>query len=381
MSNTALPTFFAPAERASVYELSRQAGLVASFPLIRDFLNAVPDILLVLNQQRQVIFANRTLLNLLGLDVSAFDIGQRPGEVLNCVHSHETEGGCGTSESCRTCGAVKAILNSQKMDEEMTEECRVTRSDGEAMDLRVRARPLKVADEKFTVFAINDISNEKRRRALERIFFHDVLNTAGGLRGLSELMLKAGDVEQEELRKIIYSLSEELVEQILAQRELLAAENNELKVQPSQIEALELLTEMAVSFRKQRDAEGKRIEIDPKSEPFTIYTDPVLLRRVLGNLIKNALEACQPGEVVTLGCSPNGKKGIFRVHNPEFIPRDVQLQIFQRSFSTKGSGRGLGTYSIRLLSERYLKGRAFFHTSPDEGTTFQVEYPLKPKTT
>jgi sensor histidine kinase regulating citrate/malate metabolism len=42
------------------------------------------------------------------------------------------------------------------------------------------------------------------------------------------------------------------------------------------------------------------------------------------------------------------------VRSYPLIPKDVQLQLFQRSFSTKGMGRGWGTYSIRLLTERYL---------------------------
>jgi len=70
-------------------------------------------------------------------------------------------------------------------------------------------------------------------------------------------------------------------------------------------------------------------------------------------------------------------KGIrFWVNNPNFMPREVQLQVFQRSFSTKGAGRGLGTYSIKLLTERYLKGMVSFSTSPETGTTFQAWYPM-----
>ncbi|MCP4426270.1 MAG: ATP-binding protein, partial [Chloroflexi bacterium] len=59
-----------------------------------------------------------------------------------------------------------------------------------------------------------------------------------------------------------------------------------------------------------------------------------------------------------------------------YMPRDVQLQVFQRSFSTKGSGRGLGTYSMKLLSERYLDGRVSFQSSLAEGTIFIGMYPL-----
>lgn len=71
---------------------------------------------------------------------------------------------------------------------------------------------------------------------------------------------------------------------------------------------------------------------------------------------------------------------MFWVHNPTVMPRKVQLQVFQRSFSTKGKGRGLGTYSVKFLSERYLQGQVFFASTPETGTTFTVHYPLHPVT-
>jgi len=107
-----------------------------------------------------------------------------------------------------------------------------------------------------------------------------------------------------------------------------------------------------------------------------MVSDRVLLLRVLCNLVKNALEASRAGETVTIGCAKQDGQIEFWVHNAGAMPRDVQLQVFQRSFSTKGQGRGLGTYSIKLLTERYLQGHVSFATSPEAGTTFRVRYPL-----
>jgi sensor histidine kinase regulating citrate/malate metabolism len=59
------------------------------------------------------------------------------------------------------------------------------------------------------------------------------------------------------------------------------------------------------------------------------------------------------------------------------MPPEIQLQVFQRSCSTKGDGRGTGTYSIRLLSS-YLLGAASFSSTPEEGTTFHVTLPQQP---
>jgi signal transduction histidine kinase len=58
------------------------------------------------------------------------------------------------------------------------------------------------------------------------------------------------------------------------------------------------------------------------------------------------------------------------------MEQDVQLQIFKRSYSTKGSGRGLGTYSIKLLGEKFLKGKVWFESEIEKGTTFYFEIPL-----
>jgi signal transduction histidine kinase len=122
-------------------------------------------------------------------------------------------------------------------------------------------------------------------------------------------------------------------------------------------------------------AKDRSILIDPQAIEHKLFSDFSLLTRVLGNMCKNALEAIGPEETVTLSCSGSDGKIRFSVHNPGKIPEKAQLQIFQRSFSTKGSGRGLGTYSIKLLSEQYLQGKVGFTSSPAEGTVFFAEYP------
>jgi sensor histidine kinase regulating citrate/malate metabolism len=55
------------------------------------------------------------------------------------------------------------------------------------------------------------------------------------------------------------------------------------------------------------------------------------------------------------------------------MPEEVKMQLFQRSFSTKGEGRGIGTYSIRLLTENYLNGKVSFISNKTDGTVFSVE--------
>lgn len=98
--------------------------------------------------------------------------------------------------------------------------------------------------------------------------------------------------------------------------------------------------------------------------------------RILGNMLKNGLEAILPGQAVTIDCFGQGDEVVFAVHNPGVIPEEVQLQMFQRSFSTKeDTGRGIGTYSMKLLGEGYLGGRVEFVSRLPEGTTFTLSLP------
>jgi signal transduction histidine kinase len=369
-----LPTKFLPAERASEKQVAEQARQFDQRTVTRMLLDSVPDVLLILNPQRQVVFANELCLNLLDMPSLKQIYGQRPGELFGCVHSDEMPGGCGTSEACQTCGAARAIQSglAGRID---SRECRILRKDGEALDLQVSTRPLEASGGQYVVFTMQDISDLKRRRALERIFFHDVLNTVNLVYGYSQLIeLKPEGVDEfiGDLNRAVVRLTDE----INAQRQLLAAESGELKPSEAAVNPVEILQELARQYRASPLADECAIRVVQTVTGVTLKTDAALLGRVLGNMIKNALEASTAGDTIVLRVISDGETVTYSVNNPAVMPRDVQLQVFNRSFSTKGSGRGLGTYSIKMLTERYLHGRVWFTSASGEGTTFYAQLPL-----
>jgi signal transduction histidine kinase len=378
--SSTLATKFAPAGRVSAEEIARQAELFADGKLLGALPNVVPCMLLAVNEQRQIVYANERFLELLSPEQrQAGVLGRRPGEVLGCRHAFEEDGGCGTSEFCTFCGAVNAVLTSLSGSAKV-EESRILRAGGEALDLRVWTTPVTIDGKKFTIFAALDISHEKRRQALERVFLHDVGNVASGLQWYAELLRRGKSDHGAEIRDAIGRLSRELLEEIDGQRTLLRAESGELVPVPEPIGSLQLLHEAVQLYRQHPVSHGRQLDVHREAADVALVTDRTLLSRVLCNLIKNALEACRSGETVTVGSAARDGAVEFWVHNPGAMPREVQLQIFQRSFSTKGAGRGLGTYGIRLLTERYLHGRVSFTSTPEAGTTFQVRYPLAPQT-
>ena len=122
-------------------------------------------------------------------------------------------------------------------------------------------------------------------------------------------------------------------------------------------------------------AAGKRVVLAAREAPIRASSDPVLLGRVVVNMLKNALEASGEGESVEVEIAYEGDRALLSVRNSCCIPRPLQLQIFQRSFSTKGRGRGIGTYSMKLLTEKYLGGEIGFSSDETEGTVFRLLLP------
>jgi signal transduction histidine kinase len=375
-----LPTSFAPAARASADAIAGDVARFKNQALLQEFFAAIPELFVVLNEQRQIVFANRTLLDAAGRTDIEEIAGLRVGEALNCEHAFEGAGElvgcCGTTEFCRTCGAVQATLTALRGMEDV-QECRLTLQDGAALDLRVRAQPLHQGNHKYVLFALSDIGHEKRRCVLERIFFHDILNTAGGMLGVAELLRTGTPEEVGDFKDTVALLANSLIDEIRAQQMLLAAERGELKLDLTRTNSFTLLCEVRNTYLNHDVCMGRFIEVDPTSQAMVLISDPALLRRVLGNMVKNALEACHPGETVTLRSRACAEGVEFSVHNPGVMSPSVQLQVFQRSFSSKGGGRGLGTYSMRLLSERFLGGSIAFESAAVSGTTFFARYPLE----
>ena len=364
-------------------EIENQSKAIGNNRQLLDVLDSFPGFVLVLNQTRQIVFANQAFLLFLGATSVAQVLGEKPGDALACEHAMQSILGCGTTEFCTNCGAAKASPPMHQPVNDAAQECRIRQEgSGKAFDFRVQTAPFPGGDDSLHLFFLTDISHEKRRRALERIFFHDVANIAVGMVGMSRILCEKelGPKKEKQFKNVLHRYAHRLADEVEAQRDLAAAENNDLRLQAAPCESLTLLDEIAAFYNSADNEQTSRVEIAADAVATEFFTDLRLLHRILINLTKNAIEASSEKEVVRLGCEQNGNDLEFWVHNRNCMPAQVQRQIFQRSFSTKGSGRGLGTYSIKLLGERYLKGRVSFTSSPEKGTTFRFRCPCNLET-
>jgi signal transduction histidine kinase len=371
-------TGFAPAGRAAGEELNAEVASCLDNPVAQVVLEAVESYALILNEHRQMLAANAALYDALAREDPACFQGLRPGEIFGCVHVEEGPDGCGTSKACGRCGAVLTILAAQKSGQAAEGECLLSaHADGkwDAREFHVRATPLQIAGHPFLVLVLRDISALKRREVLEQVFLHDLLNTLQGLRGWTELLQMSPESPTAAAQKIA-NLSDHLTEEVMAQRLLLQAERGELNANRREIPLPDFFKELLPTILNHQCSAQRHLEIAPLPGGMTIRTDSRLLHRILLNMTINALEATEPGGRVRIQAERENGGHRFTVHNPGCIPESVASQIFLRSFSTKGkAGRGLGTYSMKLLGENILGGQVGFQSTPGDGTQFYLFLP------
>ena len=209
------------------------------------------------------------------------------------------------------------------------------------------------------------------RKALDRLFFHDMANLVQSLRGWSD-MLHQGRVQPEDASGRLLHLTERLGRVLDSHRTV--AEWGLPLPQFKFVEPNHLFAELRDFLVGHPASEGKGIDVR-WAEENGIETDADLLIRVLLNMAINALEATSVGASILLESQWMGGEVRLAVHNPDPIAPGVRSGIFKRSFSTKPEpGRGLGTYAMKLFGEVVLGGKVGFHSGP-EGTCFWIRLP------
>lgn len=382
MNNIDVVTFSAPTQGGDNEKIIKQVDYLATLPVFKDAFDATNSIILIINSCLQVVFANKAFLNMINVKSISDICGKSAGEMIKCIRAFNGINHCDMLGGCRFCDVVEKVLKRmEKKEEKISEFTDANRlhSYEKNVNLSVHVEPLQIQEDNFYVITFTDKSDWTRKRMLERIFFHDIINTAGALKGIMGLLKEdVPDKIKPELEFVEESFLY-LIEEIQTQKYMMDAEDNQLILEITNMETTDILKSVCKLYEGHDLAAKKTITLDHQYIKRNLYTDHRILRRILGNMIKNALEATEQGGIITLGCGVEDDDDewiTFWVHNDQYMDAQIQSLIFHRSFSKKGDGRGLGTYSIKLFGERFLKGNVSFLSSEEEGTWFYIKLPL-----
>jgi len=369
-------TYFATAERTSEKDLNFEITTISNSEVMTGLLQTVSALLAILDENRQIVALNESLLEMLGIDDPHEALGLRPGEVLKCIHSDTEPGGCGTSRMCATCGAAISIVASLKEDKPVERICALSiKRNGKKSELSllVHAHTIKIEGQRFVLLFLQDISRQQQRAALERTFFHDINNMLGALVIASEYLAKNKDSD---IAESIHQISLRLNKEVSIQRCLSLGDSQDYIPIWDKYSATTIFKEMQTFFNNHPTAKGKKITYINNFPDAWIRTDIALLHRILTNMIINALEASESNGIIKVWLDNKNDFYVFSVWNAQEIPEKIRGRIFQRNFSTKAQdGRGIGTFSMKLFGEDLLGGAVSFTSSKEDGTVFQLALP------
>jgi PAS domain S-box-containing protein len=109
----------------------------------------------------------------------------------------------------------------------------------------------------------------------------------------------------------------------------------------------------------------------------TLDSDLSILKRILVNLIQNAVQAMPNGGKLTLNAYEEENHIVVAVKdNGVGIPEAIKDKLFKPMFTTKSKGQGFGLVVVKRLTEA-LGGTVAFKSQEGKGTTFIVRFPTK----
>jgi signal transduction histidine kinase len=141
------------------------------------------------------------------------------------------------------------------------------------------------------------------------------------------------------------------------------------------VDVNDLLHSVAAPYAKS----DVRLEMDLEEGLPPVPGDERALRRLLTNLIKNAIEAQAPGPEPAVALRSRGEPGAVRIEvadrGPGIAP-EIRARLFDPGASTKREpGSGFGLFLARSIVERH-GGRIALESEPGRGTTARVVLPL-----
>jgi PAS domain S-box-containing protein len=118
-----------------------------------------------------------------------------------------------------------------------------------------------------------------------------------------------------------------------------------------------------------------KVVIDLEEDLPEFTSDYSMLKRVLSNLVHNAVQAMPDGGILTINAHRKDSRMIFSVEDTGVgIPEEIRPKLFQPMFTTKAKGQGLGLAVVKRLIEG-LNGQITFESKEGEGTKFIVQLP------
>lgn len=352
--------------------------------------NISPSLLLLLDEDTNVLNINDTALKL--VEQSKSDaIGLQPGNVLKCIRSYDSPGGCGMGPHCKKCLIRKTVLetiltgknnyrvespfsikqgNSVRELTVLVSSIVIDREEGRAVlvsidditerkkieiDLKSREEELqrknnelkslnsKLLDSYGKIKQINTELHDAKEKAeeserLKSAFLanmsHEIRTPLNGIVGFTELL---NDTELDNEKRLSYIntvniCSQQLLGIVNDILDISMIETGQVYVRNKLINLNKLMDDISNQFRLKAESKSLRFTLNAPShsEEISFQSDEEKLIQILSNLVSNAIKFTHRGSI-EIGYQVLDNKIMFSVKDTGIgIPPDMQDAIFDR---------------------------------------------------
>ena len=253
----------------------------------------------------------------------------------------------------------------------------------EALERRVHERTYELKllnDELLRAKAAADEANVSKTRFLAAAS-HDILQPLNAARlYVTSLVERQSGGEVARLTGHVDASLEAVEEIIGALLDISRLDTGALKPDIASFRIDELLRQLEVEFAPLAREKGLRLVFVPSS--LTVRSDRRLLRRLLQNLVSNAVKYTKTGRVL-VGCRRHGRQLRIDVYDTGIgIPKSKQRIVFTEFHRLEqgakvARGLGLGLSIVERIG-RVLDHKVRLTSAVERGSHFSVEVPLAP---
>ncbi|HZU32470.1 MAG TPA: ATP-binding protein, partial [Candidatus Angelobacter sp.] len=217
-------------------------------------------------------------------------------------------------------------------------------------------------------------------RELARRLAHELKNPLFPLQITVENLLRARESSPQDFDEVFRESTSTLLAEISNLKTIIGRFSDFSKMPAPQFQAVdlnEMLRSVVQLFQGQFNREPARIKAELQLENIpAVSADPVLLRRVVENLVLNAIDAMPKGGTLTFRTAAADKFVRLDIADSGMglTPEECE-RLFTPYYTTKQHGTGLGlAIAQSVVSDHH--GRISVSSRKNQGTTFHVELPV-----
>ncbi|MDD6459412.1 MAG: HAMP domain-containing sensor histidine kinase [Absicoccus sp.] len=241
---------------------------------------------------------------------------------------------------------------------------------------------LKEVNHFLDVYYEQKRSYDRKARDLSKVLTnlsHDIRTPITILKGNSEILLK--QIKEGEENTVIYKTAskvnykaDELTTNINDYFLLSKVFSGDLIVEISNINIVKLCNDTLLAYYDQLTQMNFQVSVPKEMKPIWIHTDPVILGRILKNIMDNAIIHGRDGKFLGIStCEDKDTVSIRIEDHGRGIPKEHIDHIFERNYTTaaRTTGNGLGLAIVAQLAAR-LGMQIEVQSIPYEKTIFTI---------